>query len=193
MALYSSKSSRGFLEDGVHLLLPSDAKPITAEKHRELLQAEATGKVIDWSVEPPVAIDPSPRPAAELAETKRTAINAYAQRAASAITDKYPPFEITTFEAQEREARAWLADQSADTPNLSLIAMRRGIELTDLANRVIQKADLFRPFTADLMGRRQALEDQLDAIDLESTDAVHLIAAIDETQLLNPGVTGLAD
>lgn len=121
---------------------------------------------------------------AALSAQKRSAINAAAQGAVSTITDQYPQFEINTFDAQEREARAWLLDNNTITPTLSIIALGRGIALTDLVGRVIVKADLFRPLVAAIIAQRQALEDQLDAIDLEAADAVAQIAAIDETQLL---------
>lgn len=123
----------------------------------------------------------------QLHKRKLAAINLTAEKAVAAITDKYPPFEINTFDAQEREARAWLLDNNMATPTLSIIALGRGIAMADLVSRVIEKADLFRPFVASVIARRQALEDQLDAIDLTAVDAAARIAALDETQLLNTG------
>src|SRR6185312_13253029 len=96
-----------------------------------------------------------------------SAINAAAAGAVQIVSSAYPQFEIDTWDAQESEARAWLADNEASTPTLAPIAAARGITLADLASRVVAKAEMFRPLVAHWIGVRQALEDQLDA----TTDA----------------------
>lgn len=45
MALFYS-ATRGFLDDQLHADLPADARPITPARHRELLDAQATGASI---------------------------------------------------------------------------------------------------------------------------------------------------
>lgn len=91
------------------------------------------------------------------------AINHAAQQAGDAVSASYPQFEIDSWQDQEREARAWLLDSNALTPTLSGIASARGLTMVDLCQRVIVKADAFRPYIAAIIGQRQALEDALDA------------------------------
>ena len=94
---------------------------------------------------------------------KLSEINAAADRAIATLTATYPDREISTFDKQESEARAYAADPTASTPLLSALAEARGILLPDLAERVIAKADAFAVASGFIIGQRQALEDRLDA------------------------------
>lgn len=96
--------------------------------------------------------------AAKLAE-----INKAADKAIAALTTTYPDREISTFDKQEAEARAYTADPEAPTPLLSALAKARGIDMDELVKRVIAKADAFATASGYIIGQRQALEDQLDA------------------------------
>lgn len=110
--------------------------------------------------------DPVPTPDELLAQAKAdklAEINAVCQSTLEALTPTYPERELTTFDKQESEARAYLADPTASTPLLSALAAARGIELADLVGRVIAKADAFTIASGFIIGQRQALEDRLDA------------------------------
>lgn len=90
-------------------------------------------------------------------------INMAANAAISALTATYPDREISTFDKQEAEARAYVVDPAtAKTPLLSALAQARGIELPELVRRVIAKADAFAVASGSIIGQRQALEDHLD-------------------------------
>ena len=115
-----------------------------------------------------VTLIPDPVPTSEelLAQAKAdklAEINAVCQSTLEALTPTYPERELTTFDKQESEARAYLADPTASTPLLSALAAGRGIELADLVQRVIAKADAFTLASGFIIGQRQALEDRLDA------------------------------
>ena len=69
-----------------------------------------------------------------------------------------------SWDKQEREARAFVADSSASVPLISSLASVRGIGVPDLANRIIQKADAYTAAIGQALGRRQKLEDQLNAM-----------------------------
>lgn len=104
---------------------------------------------------------------------KLSEINAACQIALESLTPTYPERELTTFDKQESEARAYLADTTASTPLLSALAAARGIELADLVQRVIAKADAFAAASGAIIGQRQALEDRLDAAQtLEDVQAI---------------------
>lgn len=96
--------------------------------------------------------------AAKLAE-----INTAANKTIVALTTTYPDREISTFDKQEAEARAYMADPEAPTPLLSALAKARDIDMDELVKRVIAKADAFAAASGYIIGQRQALEDQLDA------------------------------
>lgn len=98
----------------------------------------------------------------EAKATKLSEINAAADRAISKLTATYPDREISTFDKQESEARAYAADPTASTPLLSALAQARGIELSELVQRVIVKADALAVASGSIIGQRQALEDRLD-------------------------------
>jgi antitoxin component HigA of HigAB toxin-antitoxin module len=82
----------------------------------------------------------------------------------SALQAEYPESEVMSWDKQEREARAFVADSSASVPLISSLASVRGIGVPDLANRIIQKADAYTAAIGQALGRRQKLEDQLNAM-----------------------------
>lgn len=98
----------------------------------------------------------------EVKAAKLSEINAAADRAIGTLTVTYPDREISTFDKQESEARAYAADATASTPLLSALAQARGISLLDLVERVLAKADILAMASGSIIGQRQALEDRLD-------------------------------
>lgn len=98
----------------------------------------------------------------EVKAAKLSEINAAADKAIASLTAAYPDREISTFDKQESEARAYAANPTASTPLLSALAQARGIELSELVQRVIAKADILAMASGSIIGQRQALEDRLD-------------------------------
>lgn len=98
----------------------------------------------------------------ELKKLKLDEINNEYNTAASLLVVTYPEIELLTFDKQEQEARAWLEDNSIETPLVDALAEGRQIEKADLVNRIINKSDLFAIQTGYLTGQRQKYEDQLE-------------------------------
>lgn len=98
----------------------------------------------------------------EAKAAKLSEINATADKIIAALVSTYPDREISTFDKQEAEARAYMADPTAPTPLLSALAKARGLSMDELVKRVIAKADAFAVASGYIIGQRQALEDQLD-------------------------------
>ena len=98
----------------------------------------------------------------EAKAAKLSEINKAADKIMAALISTYPDREISTFDKQEAEARAYMADPTAPTPLLSALAKARGISMDELVKRVIAKADAFAAASGYIIGQRQALEDQLD-------------------------------
>ena len=94
---------------------------------------------------------------------KLAEINAACDAALAALTADYPSSELLTFDKQEAEARALLADPEAATPFLTPLAAARGLETEELARKVIAKADAFTTASGHVIGLRQKDEDRLKA------------------------------
>lgn len=81
----------------------------------------------------------------------------------------YPSTEVASFDKQEAEARAYLADSNAELVLLPVLAVSRGISLEELVQKVLVKATMFAKYTGFMIGQRQKFEDQLDVL-LEEGD-----------------------
>ena len=120
----------------------------------------------------------------ELKAAKLAQINEGCQSALAALTSTYPAAELLTFDRQEAEARSLLADTSSQAPFLTSLATARGISVTDLARKVIVKADLFSAASAFAIGQRQRYEDLLDAARTkEAVAAIEPTYSLPEVQL----------
>ena len=74
---------------------------------------------------------------ARLKREKLTEINAAYEASISALTETYPPSEILSWDKQETEARAYLADANASTPFIDALSTARGIDKTELVTRIM--------------------------------------------------------
>lgn len=144
--------------------MPYHVYPYAAEFAQEWDEVFAYAEAHPENVtEEELYVPPVPTPE-EVKTDKLSEINTAADVAISALTATYPDREISTFDKQEAEARAYAADPAtAQTPLLSALAQARGIELSELIRRVIAKADAFAVASGSIIGQRQALEDRLDA------------------------------
>lgn len=89
----------------------------------------------------------------------------------SALATPYTPEERETWATQQREARAWIADNTATVPMLSAMAAGRGISVETLAAKVMENVALFESTSGAILGEQQRL---LDVIDSASTVAAML-------------------
>lgn len=108
--------------------------------------------------------EPPAPPSLEEVKTARLAeVNAAYDEAVSALVATYPDAELLTFDKQEAEARAWLADSAADTPLIDALAAGRGMDKAELVSRIMKKADAFAVAVGFLTGQRQRYEDEISA------------------------------
>lgn len=115
-------------------------------------------------------------PALSLEEAKlrkSDEIRLAADTALAPLSAEYPYKEVQSFVTQEKEARAFLEDPSASVPLLSAMASRRGIEVAELARRVVAKADTATILTGEILGEAQRDRDRLAAAQtVEEVDAI---------------------
>lgn len=90
-----------------------------------------------------------------------------------AILDEYPQAETLTWDKQEREARAWQADNTLATPYIDTLATARSMDKAELVSRIIAKADAWISLSGAATGKRQALEDAIaEATDIAAVESV---------------------
>ncbi len=118
------------------------------------------------------------RLATEAAQLQEAIVRAGGARRLAALAGDYAPAERETWDTQQREARAWLADNAAPTPMLSAIAAGRGIALADLVAKVMANVEAFEAASGAILGQQQALLDALAAVDPAAADALDQIAVI---------------
>lgn len=129
------------------------------------------------------------RPVAHEAARRLAEINAACEAELAAIRAKYPESEVLSWAKQEDEARRWQAWADEDEPNpaeepatplVDMLAAERGMDKAELVGRIIAKADAYTQAVGVAVGKRQRLEDQLDAIlaahQLPPDDPAHLPA-----------------
>lgn len=81
----------------------------------------------------------------------------------AAILSKYPKFEIDTWQNQLSDAQAYLNDNLATTITLDSLSNKRGKNKEELANKIIEKYQLFSVFSGEQAGERQRIEDLIDS------------------------------
>lgn len=175
----------GFFISGLHTI-PDDATEISQEYYQDLLIGQESGKqIIADKTGNPVLIAPQPSSAHELnldtlmwdisaekqtalfAQQKEGLLNKLADKAdqlKNGLLAGYPQTEIESFYRQEKEALAWQADKSTETPMLTQIAQNRGVPFEILVEKVIEKSAQFAVVIGIIIGQRQAFEDRLLAL-----------------------------
>jgi hypothetical protein len=94
----------------------------------------------------------------DIKKNKINEINAAFEREVSFLMAGYPESEVMSWDKQEREARAFVADPGAPVPLISGLAAARGISISSLAQRILQKADAYTASIGAALGKRQKLE-----------------------------------
>lgn len=94
---------------------------------------------------------------------------------AAAGLNNVPDFELATWGIQAAEAQAWAADNSAATPVLTQIAAARGVDVNELRQKALAKAQAFTLLSAHVAGQRQAFEDAINAAKTnDELDAINI-------------------
>ena len=106
--------------------------------------------------------------AAELLQVERDRLHRlvneqYAQRM-NAVALPYPQYERESWPIQLQEAQSLVADPAAATPWIDACAAQRGLERSELAQRILSKDAAYRFISGQLTGARQAHEDAIEAL-----------------------------
>lgn len=101
--------------------------------------------------------------------SKKIDINTTFEKLMEPIINGIPSIERESWKKQETEARAYQDNPNASTPLIDALSESRGITKSVLVSRIIEKADLFATVSGRLIGKRQALEDALNALPESAT------------------------
>jgi|GEM_PF-1271490 len=142
--------------------IPSEAIEVSeATFYKTIEEQDGIWSLVDGAV---VKL-PFPAPSiGELKAAKRQEINSAFNKAMQAIVGDTPSNEVSSWGKQETEARAYQANHAAITPLIDALASARSVPKDELISRIIAKADLFAHVSGTFIGRRQGLEDDLDAL-----------------------------
>lgn len=162
-----------FYSDDIHGdKIPAEAIEISNEKYSDLLVQQSTGATLIYEDGEPKAVVIEPE-LEELKNRKLIAINALADTEINFIKASYPESEIDSWSTQEREAVEFTNDNTVETPILSVIGSQRGIEVSELAQKVLNNAASFKVYSGSIIGCRQKLEnDVLAATTNEEVNAI---------------------
>ena len=138
--------------------LPTGAYALTAAQFEQRFDLLLVGSTL---TESPI-VKPAPT-LADLKTAKKSEITANFEQTIQQITAGYPPNEIASWSKQEQEARAFTTIALSPTPLIDALANTRGVPKVTLATRIIAKADFFAGISGQLIGKRQGLEDAIDA------------------------------
>lgn len=90
-------------------------------------------------------------------------VNSIFNNKMKSLVSSYPEMEIATFYKQEEEARLIINNEEPKTNMLASLAEQRGIELKDLAQKIINKSNEFATASGYVLGQRQKIEDQINS------------------------------
>ena len=93
--------------------------------------------------------------------------------AMAALSGGFSDHEKLSWDKQEAEARAYIADNSSPAPLLSGIAAARGLAVAELAQRVLAKVTGYELVAGQILGEQQRCEDEIKKADtIEAVQAV---------------------
>lgn len=91
------------------------------------------------------------------------------------IATPYMAAERETWHVQQREAEAWLADQSAPVPMIAAMAATRNIQMADMVGKIQENVVLFRGTAGEILGQQQAMLDRVWSV--QSLDELFALSA----------------
>jgi len=92
-----------------------------------------------------------------LAAKKKELELAKVNKQAEALLTEYPQYERDSWDIQEAEAIAYKADDTASTPLIDGIVAARGCDKSELVDKILEKAGLFKQAIGYTIGQRQVV------------------------------------
>lgn len=137
MKYFYSPSTNGFYLSAVHAEIPDDAKEISEDLYKTLLQSG--GQIESDADGMPMPAQHRAATVAELACASQAQVDAEYTRRMGELANNYPAHERESWPVQLAEAQALQADANAITPWIDQCAAARGLDRLQLALRILQK------------------------------------------------------
>lgn len=140
---------------------------VTARGEAEAIPACSTSEAVYLGS---VEVEASPEAKLAAAKAAKLAeISKVCDLALIGVAAKYPEREILSWPQQIREAELLSeVGEGAATPLLNSIAEARGLSVTELGQRVMQKMMAYAQVSGEIFGARQAAEDAIQAAEDEA-------------------------
>ena len=90
-----------------------------------------------------------------IAKKRKEILTQYSASVAQ-LTAGYDSQEIASWPQQAEEAKARNANPNAETPLVAAIAQARGMDLSEMVTRILQKEAVFKPMFGTILGTKQA-------------------------------------
>jgi len=163
---------------------PKGAIPISDDEHLVLMKALSSGMLLEEDAGGrPITVPPPPPTLKEARAAKLAEIIAACDAALLPLAASYSAMERSTWDQQVSEAQTLQADADAAAPLLRGIATGRGIDLMELAVRVLRNKAGLEIISGAVLGQKQALEDKLDdAADVAAVLAIRVAYALPGAQ-----------
>jgi hypothetical protein len=87
---------------------------------------------------------------------KKREIESQYKSAVAQLTAGYDDKEISSWPQQAEEAKARNANPNAELPLVAAIAAARGMDLSEMVTRILQKEAAFKPAFGTILGTKQA-------------------------------------
>lgn len=98
-------------------------------------------------------------------------LGVYSDNMLRQIVSGYSEIERSTWEIQETEAAQLKSDPNAAAPMLRQLAQFRNIPLDTLTDKVLAKSSIYKTTSGKLLGKKQKIEDILEAWDGTAEEA----------------------
>jgi Icc-related predicted phosphoesterase len=113
-----------------------------------------------WIQKPPVVLTLEQAKTAKLSD-----VTAEYNSSVVALVGNTDQYKLASWTKQEAEARAYIADNTVETPLLSGMVLARGLGETilEFANKIISNADAYKTAYASILGTYQAKQKAINA------------------------------
>lgn len=188
-AHYNTKNGRliGIYDTASSSVIPVPSVEITQEENDKAQIAWQKGQEIYVTGEHLEYKDVFAGDISTIKTAKLREINLKADYVLYYLTENYPESEMSSWYKQELEAKLYKMDP-VNHPSVLIenIAAARGMDVNDLIDKIILKANMFSRFSGMVFGRRQKYEDDLvkatsitdvEAIVVDFTDIIGVITS----------------
>lgn len=113
MAIYANKTNKGFYDSEIHSTIPAGSVVISAVYHRELLDGQSNGQVIDWDTEDGVPVLKTPEKVFKSVDEYTEDFDSFV----ASIYSRWTRFETEYYE-REKAAQEYVDSNYEDEPSV---------------------------------------------------------------------------